>query len=55
MLGVSPVSEMLPLVPPHVVGCVTADPPITGAGIGLITTVVVSGNDTQELLVAIAI
>lgn len=47
-----PVSVMLPSEPPQVEGCVMDEPPMTGAGVVLILTVVVSGSDVQESTVA---
>jgi hypothetical protein len=37
------------------VGCTTEEPPITGTGMALIDTIVVSGKDEQESTVAITI
>lgn len=51
----NPVSVILPSAPPQVVGCTTDEPPITGAGVVLMLTVVVSGSDEQESTTAITI
>lgn len=53
VLTVKPVSVILPSEPPHVDGCVIEEPPITGAGVVLMLTDVVSGRDEHESIFAI--
>lgn len=55
VLAVNPVSVILPSDPPQVEGCTMEDPPITGAGVVLILTNVVSGEEVQESIVAMTI
>ncbi len=55
MLILKPVNVMRPSEPPQVEGCVIEEPPITGAGVVLMLTTVVSGREAQESIAAITI